>query len=81
MKKLESAKKSLRTAENRHESHMHVIRDLEKQLEEIEQKRKEFDGQVKWRPCFTFCSPHSAVTSDYASTPGEVLKLTFHTNA
>ena len=46
MKKLESAKKSLRTAENRHESHMHVIRDLENQLAEIEQKRKEFDNQV-----------------------------------
>nr|CAB3266384.1 structural maintenance of chromosomes protein 1A [Phallusia mammillata] len=47
MKKLESAKKSLRTAENRHESHMHVIKDLENQLSEIEQKRQEFDGQVE----------------------------------
>uniref|UniRef100_H2YW13 Structural maintenance of chromosomes protein n=1 Tax=Ciona savignyi TaxID=51511 RepID=H2YW13_CIOSA len=46
MKKIESAKKSLRTAENRHESHMHVIQDLQKQLEEIEEKRREFDGQV-----------------------------------
>uniref|UniRef100_H2YW08 Structural maintenance of chromosomes protein n=1 Tax=Ciona savignyi TaxID=51511 RepID=H2YW08_CIOSA len=45
MKKIESAKKSLRTAENRHESHMHVIQDLQKQLEEIEEKRREFDGQ------------------------------------
>uniref|UniRef100_H2YW11 Structural maintenance of chromosomes protein n=1 Tax=Ciona savignyi TaxID=51511 RepID=H2YW11_CIOSA len=47
MKKIESAKKSLRTAENRHESHMHVIQDLQKQLEEIEEKRREFDGQVE----------------------------------
>jgi len=46
MKKLETAKKSLRTAENRHESHMHTIRDLERQLEEVDQKRREFDGQV-----------------------------------
>uniref|UniRef100_H2YW17 SMC hinge domain-containing protein n=1 Tax=Ciona savignyi TaxID=51511 RepID=H2YW17_CIOSA len=41
MKKIESAKKSLRTAENRHESHMHVIQDLQKQLEEIEEKRRD----------------------------------------
>lgn len=47
MKKLESAKKSLRTAENRHESHMHTIRDLERQLEEIERKRRDFDGEVR----------------------------------
>ena len=46
MKKLESAKKSLRTAENRHESHMHTIRDLERQLQEIDEKRRDFDGQV-----------------------------------
>ncbi|XP_078487137.1 structural maintenance of chromosomes protein 1A [Ciona intestinalis] len=47
MKKVESAKKSLRTAENRHESHMHVIEDLQKQLQDIEERRKEFDGQVE----------------------------------
>uniref|UniRef100_H2YW16 SMC hinge domain-containing protein n=1 Tax=Ciona savignyi TaxID=51511 RepID=H2YW16_CIOSA len=51
MKKIESAKKSLRTAENRHESHMHVIQDLQKQLEEIEEKRREFDGQVNGFMC------------------------------
>lgn len=46
MKKLESAKKSLRTAEIRHESHMQVIQDLKKQLDEIQGKRREYEEQV-----------------------------------
>nr|XP_039266859.1 structural maintenance of chromosomes protein 1A-like isoform X1 [Styela clava] len=47
MKKLESAKKSLRTAEMRHESHMHVIEDLKQQLADVESKRLEFESQVE----------------------------------
>ncbi|XP_076824452.1 structural maintenance of chromosomes protein 1A-like isoform X1 [Clavelina lepadiformis] len=47
MKKLESARKSLKTSESRHESHMQVIEDLKKQLQEIDEKRSEYDGEME----------------------------------
>jgi len=46
-KKVENSKKSLKTAELRHDNHMQVIRDLKKQIHEVDAKRKEFDGEME----------------------------------
>ena len=59
MKKVESAKKSLRSAQNRYDSHVQIIKDLEKQISEIDTKRKEFEGEVDFYGFLQFCSQQS----------------------
>lgn len=45
-KKLESAKKSLTQAKKAHSAHMDDIHELEKELEEVEKKRMEYEEVV-----------------------------------
>ena len=40
-------RKSLKTAKKQHDSHMSEIRELEKELETVEQKRAEFEEQIE----------------------------------
>lgn len=47
VKKVDNAKKTLQKAEDRHKSQQMTIKDLERQIDEISSKRKEFDGEVE----------------------------------
>ncbi|XP_072027504.1 structural maintenance of chromosomes protein 1A-like [Amphiura filiformis] len=47
IKKLETAKKSLKSAKKQHDTHMSEIRELEQELETVEQKKTEFEEQIE----------------------------------
>ena len=47
IKKLDGAKKSLKQAKKTHEGHEQEINELERELEDVEAKRREFEERIE----------------------------------